>query len=1154
LIRILLLLILSAFAASAQTIAWLQSPWCTNGDVGPCLMVEPDSTYVSATAVRFAARVNMQTKRMRVQYGLSSGVYLMQVEQQVSSDVCPASGKPALYSSCTTGEELYGRSIRVSGLKPNTTYYANIFVDTTLDGSGQTLSKEISFTTGSVDPNEESMIDFAKPDTSYPTSFGSTHTAAADCSDLQSLLDTVGAMSTSVNRKVIIPNIATCTGTYLVRYHLTGPGYLVIEGSKVGTTEFPPEGVRVTPKYASLMPRIRSVGKSANITQISGTATSGAAIRISDGSKYIRFVGLLLENNPTLDNMVTKEANTCYPAKTTPVALTGCVDSGTNVVCSVASATGLVSGMVATVTGSTGMTGFNGSWPITVSGTTITFTGADGTGTYANDASFTIPNVSMVAGNGTTHNLAVGRTVTISNNSSISGLNGTYTIATSDLGNNLSLTGTGSLTGTSGTCNIGVLGDTLLSACRTGGGVIECDTALPHGLVNGTVVKVLSPTPDSHWTDYSGTYGFSKRTDSVTVVDSDTIRFTGTTPNGVYEGGARLMMDANNVAVSFWMDDTNNNDHIIFDRMFVHTRGYPYRPWMNVRFPAWSAGAIVDSYIEDNGQWSFTQPGTTTTVRALGWSTNFMNVNADHAVNDFVFHNNYIAFHLVGVGGSSNNGDNPIPNHHIYTRNTFEMPPFMRRDLSNPDWNGLAYDSNRTAMERKGVEYLIFEGNRVYGVFAGQDSGSGILMSARPNDGSAYANVLFTKNRIYGIRIRYNVIWATNPINVFGGNTSNVLNDTPTSKRIWISDNFLMNNWTRWPYNSATAPTGVCLSLDGEAVTLRNNVCMQRGPFAAFIGTTAKPRARWNVANNLFTFHYGMSSFSAFNAAPANSYEVVRLAETTLGTSSSSWSHFRNGFLQLGASTTVCDKNGSNCTSYAHLDPSTKFRNNVFLTGVEGTTLAAETSNSASLNASKGECDASMQDSGLRGLTNSTKYPGNICWDAGQSNGMSGVDTYVSRVAAIGFGFDRLTLYNRTNEKSLNMKLRPGSAFKSGWTLASNALCSLGLCAKSSDGSDLGPDVEKAKSALGVVDNVHVHSLAPTTATVGYYAPDAAACYVDYWPGTSTTPTPSTLRVSDGGGNRKRNVVLTPITAGQQYQIIVQCAVEQPTGTIPVSR
>ncbi len=133
----------------------------------------------------------------------------------------------------------------------------------------------------------------------------------------------------------------------------------------------------------------------------------------------------------------------------------------------------------------------------------------------------------------------------------------------------------------------------------------------------------------------------------------------------------------------------------------------------------------------------------------------------------------------------------------------------------------------------------------------------------------------------------------------------------------------------------------------------------------------------------------------------------------------------------------------------------------------------------------------------------------------------------------------------------------PATAAEVGWLQASltapydfrlryNSAYISGGAQRASDGLDVGVDMDLLEAAQGRVGNVRVHSLGPASAVIAYLAPDGAACTLEY--GTSAT-WGTGARVSDGGGNRARNVTLSGLSSHTLYHYRVLCAVEQPAGS-----
>ncbi|MGH9628422.1 MAG: fibronectin type III domain-containing protein [Bryobacteraceae bacterium] len=126
----------------------------------------------------------------------------------------------------------------------------------------------------------------------------------------------------------------------------------------------------------------------------------------------------------------------------------------------------------------------------------------------------------------------------------------------------------------------------------------------------------------------------------------------------------------------------------------------------------------------------------------------------------------------------------------------------------------------------------------------------------------------------------------------------------------------------------------------------------------------------------------------------------------------------------------------------------------------------------------------------------------------------------------------KLQRYTAMNYTSSNFRLRPDSRYRGG--------------DPGEPVNKAGADIGAIEAAHGKVQDVRVREITAGSATVSYLAPDAQSCTVEFsenaaW-GTGT-------RISDGGGNRVRNMVLNSLAPGKKYHYRILCAVEQPSGT-----
>jgi hypothetical protein len=955
-------------------------------------------------------------------YSTHSSVVIRFLPSEALSEVymeCGLPGQTAIIRHRMTGAETMagsnpavGRWMRITGLAPETAYECRVGGKSRATGL-VAWSDPIPYTTPSRPPDAFDPIpDPPLPPVEYPAISGST--LEATCDDLQAKIDAASALDQNLTHEVVIPAGSVCVGNFRVRNHKTGPGWIVIRSSAVGTTSFPPEGVRIDPSlYASQMVRLRTPVKRGHGTY----SPAEASFSITDSSKYVRLAGIVFEAHPSIDNWVSR-VSTCAAG--------------------------------------------NGS------------------------------DVTVTVGGGVNHSLATGRSVRVISSNTLGALAGnTYSI-TSTGTVTFTLDGTSGVTGASGPCVVAVLGDTALQNCAAGeGGVIQCDTALPHGLVSGTVVKVHSP----------GTFGFSGRTNRVTVVDADTVTFDDTTANGTYEGGARLVMDASTYPYLVDINRGSTTTHIVLDRVWAHHWGFPYRGPFGIRMEC-DYCAIVDSRIDPNGQWSFTRPGTITDQRAFGASiNNGYSINIQNANETLLFRNNYIGYHLLGLFADGNVIPGQPQTNTTVVRNTFEIPNSFRKDLNNPDWDGLSYEANRQGLEWKAGVNLLIRGNRFYNNWRAQDNGGAILLSPRTSNQPV--------NRVERVLIEYNTIASGHGgVGVGGGDTSDQPRTTPVTRRVMIRNNVFQFDGTRNLYAGGVAP-GWCIRAERgvEDFVFEKNLCLNRGSQQSLIFTGGGGNSGFKVRNNILVYHHGPQP-------PIWRYN--NNGEYTSPDGSLTYPAPFDGFGNWQMSMTAL---GTRYKDVLHLDPASEFTNNVLVTGVKGSNSTCDDNPSSACNATKSDCVSTL----------GKLMEDNLCWDAGMSLGLP-YDTFFKRIGQI-----RLLP---------NFGLSSESPFKAN-TNAAVGLCAVdsSLCKRATDGTDLGPDIEALEAAQGVVHDVAV-ATTPTTATVTYTAPDAAACYVDYWTGLD-----SPQRISDGGGARQRSVTVEGLAQATEYKYIVQCPVEQPKGT-----
>lgn len=129
----------------------------------------------------------------------------------------------------------------------------------------------------------------------------------------------------------------------------------------------------------------------------------------------------------------------------------------------------------------------------------------------------------------------------------------------------------------------------------------------------------------------------------------------------------------------------------------------------------------------------------------------------------------------------------------------------------------------------------------------------------------------------------------------------------------------------------------------------------------------------------------------------------------------------------------------------------------------------------------------------------------------------------------------RSAAVNFFNYSTGNMRLSSASSYISGGAL------------HGTDGLDVGANIDALEAAQGRVSNVHVvGNPLSTSVAIGFLAPDAAGCTVDW----STDAWTSWTRAANAGGGRVQVVTLSPITAHALVAYQVNCQVMTPIGSV----
>jgi hypothetical protein len=304
-----------------------------------------------------------------------------------------------------------------------------------------------------------------------------------------------------------------------------------------------------------------------------------------------------------------------------------------------------------------------------------------------------------------------------------------------------------------------------------------------------------------------------------------------------------------------------------------------------------------------------------------------------------------------------------------------------------------------------------------------------------------------------------------------------------------------------------------------------------RGAQQNFIYFDGQGSAGIRITNNISMFNrYSPNTPAIWTewTAAASGYTQpawINPNGTSTSTNADGWASWRQAVMSNGATPPGFP---------AHYDVDSAFANNAFILG----TSNGDTEGSTGL-VTKTQCESYLG-STLLGM-------GNKCWDPGVA-----YNSRTKREQAVGFAKYSPNKTDWEGSMLFDFRLKYNSAFKSGAPSSGGAYCDdpnqagvdSNLCMRATDGTDMGPDMERLNSELGVVSGARYLNVGTNSVSISYRAPDSAACFIDYWKGLDI-PT----RVSDGGGARDRLVPITGLTSGAAYTAIVQCEVDRPVLT-----
>lgn len=241
-----------------------------------------------------------------------------------------------------------------------------------------------------------------------------------------------------------------------------------------------------------------------------------------------------------------------------------------------------------------------------------------------------------------------------------------------------------------------------------------------------------------------------------------------------------------------------SNDHIIFDRMYIHGQGAPTKSGGAISLEG-SHNALVDSVIDNFTTWR----------KLDGVDSESIGIGSSSGPGPIKIVNNYIG-NIIGIAlYTSDESDWKIPDPADYEiRNNY----FYKDDkfiYGNPKSDGYYYDNRHFIELKRGQRYLI-DGNIFEGNFGTLQQGAAVSFS----NSAGYAATEDTKMTIRDITVRNNV-FKRNPVNVI---ISGHLRGRPkltaiVAQRFKFTNNLMLNGIGRyavpgWGQNWNNAPGG----------------------------------------------------------------------------------------------------------------------------------------------------------------------------------------------------------------------------------------------------------------------------------------------------------------------------------------------------------